>query len=134
MSADDHKPHVTRPYASQFARIFGPVLLAVGLLGLVLGDKLLLDVLNIDTVEDLIHVTSGLLLIFLGFKARESVAKTGVMVLGIVYLLVTVLGFAAPDVIEELNPHGYTLVDNVIHLAVGVLATAAAVMSKSTRD
>ncbi len=82
----------------------------------------------------MIHVASGLLLIFLGFKARESMAKTGVMVLGIVYLLVAVLGFAAPDVIEELNPHGYSLLDNLIHLTTGVLAIAAAVMSRSSRD
>lgn len=120
-------------YARTFARIFGPVLLLVGIVGLLLGDKLLLDVLNIDVVEDLIHVVSGILLIFLGFKAGDGMAKTGVMVLGVVYLIVTVLGFVAPDFIEAINPHGYTIVDNLIHLSTGVLAVAAAMMSKVGR-
>lgn len=117
-----------------FAKIFGPVLLLVGILGLVLGEQSLGGELNIDVVEDLIHVASGSLLMYLGFMAKDSLAKTGVMVVGAVYLLVTILGFAAPDLIEEFAPHGYSIVDNLIHLVVGVGAIATAAMSRTTHD
>lgn len=131
MKNHDHATtHHSSP-AHTFSKVFGPILLLVGILGLVLGDRLLLDVLNIDLLEDIIHVASGLLLIYLGFKASRDVAKTGVLVLGIVYLVVAALGFLAPDLIESIFPHGYTLVDNLIHLATGLLAVVAAMMTKT---
>lgn len=113
-----------------FARVFGVVLLLVGILGLVLGDKLLFGILNIDLVEDLIHVASGLLLLYVGFAANAPVAKALVVGLGVVYLIVTLLGFFAPGFIEKLNPSGYTVVDNLIHLLVGTLAIVAALLVK----
>lgn len=133
MKNHDHTMNHRSTPAGMFGRVFGPILLLVGILGLVLGDDLLLDVLNIDVVEDIIHVASGLLLIYLGFKATVAMAKTGVLVLGVVYLVVAALGFLAPDLIESIFPHGYTIVDNLIHLATGVLAVVAAMMTK-TRD
>jgi len=119
--------------ARTFAKVFGVVLLVVGLLGLVLGDKRLLDILNIDLVEDLIHIASGSLLLYLGFKADGKTLRSGLLVLGAVYLVVTLLGFLAPGVIESLNPHGYTIVDNLIHLAVGVGAIATALSGRDDR-
>ncbi len=113
-----------------FAKVFGIVLLLVGIVGLVLGDDRLFGILNIDLVEDIIHVASGLLLLYVGFAADAAVAKTLVVALGVVYLIVTLLGFFAPDFIEMLNPHGYTLLDNLIHLVVGTLAIAAALLVK----
>lgn len=113
-----------------FARVFGVVLLLVGILGLVLGDKLLFGILNIDLVEDIIHVASGLLLLYVGFAASAPVAKALVVGLGVVYLIVTSLGFFAPAFIETLNPSGYTIVDNLIHLLVGTLAIGAALLVK----
>ncbi len=113
-----------------FAKVFGITLLLLGILGLILGDKLLFGILNIDLVEDIIHVASGLLLIYVGFAASAPMAKILVIALGVIYLIVTALGFFAPGFIEMLNPHGYTLLDNLIHLAVGVLAIAAALVVK----
>lgn len=115
-----------------FARVFGVVLLLVGILGLVLGDKLLFGILNIDLVEDIIHVASGSLLLYVGFAASAPIAKALVVGLGVVYLIVTLLGFFAPDFIEKLNPSGYTILDNLIHLAVGTLAIVTALLVKPT--
>ncbi len=45
-----------------------------------------------------------------------------------VYLLVGILGFIAPGLFRLL-PHGYTIVDNLIHLAAGVLSIAVAYLA-----
>ena len=51
----------------QFARIIGVVLILVGIVGLVLGNKLWLGILNIDIVEDIVHLVTGGLLAYVGF-------------------------------------------------------------------
>ena len=130
MTTHDHTGGAVT-YARTFAKIFGPVLLLVGIVGLVLGNDPLLDLLNIDVVEDMIHVASGLLLIVLGYTSVSAqTVKLGVLVLGVVYLLVTALGFAEAGIIRDLNPHGYGIVDNLIHLVVGVGAVAAALIPR----
>ena len=42
--------------ARVFAQIVGVVLLLLGVLGLLLGDELLLGLVNIDITEDIIHL------------------------------------------------------------------------------
>ncbi|MDP9485554.1 MAG: hypothetical protein M3Q49_07150 [Actinomycetota bacterium] len=49
--------------------------------------------------------------------------------LGVVYLLVGILGFIVPTLFGLL-PSGYTIVDNLIHLAAGVLSIAVAFASR----
>ena len=108
----------------QYAQVIGVVLILTGLLGLVLGDQALLGLLNIDLVEDLVHIVSGVLLAYVGFGQRDSgVARTAVGGLGVVYLLVGLLGFVAPT-LGGLLPHGYSLFDNLFHLALGALNIA----------
>ena len=46
-------------------------------------------------------------------------------VLGIIYLVVGVLGFVVPMVFG-LIPHGYTVFDDLLHLALGILSIAVA--------
>jgi hypothetical protein len=53
------------------------------------------------------------------------VTRTVVGVLGIVYLVVGVLGFVVP-MMFGLIPNGYTVFDNLLHLALGVLSIALA--------
>jgi len=47
----------------------------------------------------------------------------------VVYLLVGVLGFVIP-MLFGLLPHGYSIVDNIIHLALGVAGIAVAFSSQ----
>jgi hypothetical protein len=49
--------------------------------------------------------------------------------LGAIYLLVGVLGFIIP-MLFGLLPHGYSVVDNLIHLTLGVLSLAVAFASR----
>ena len=108
-----------------YAQVVGVVLLLLGVLGLLLGDGLLLGLVNIDIVEDIIHLITGGLLAYVGFGQRdEGVARSVVSVLSVIYLLVGLLGFVVPDMLGLLQ-HGYTVGDNLVHLALGILGLVA---------
>jgi hypothetical protein len=106
--------------AKIFATLVGIVLLLLGLLGLLLGDELLLGVVNIDVLEDLVHLASGALLLYAGVQRSVGVARNIVVAVSLVYLLLGMLGFVVPYLFGLL-PHGYSIVDNAIHLILGVL-------------
>jgi hypothetical protein len=113
-------------YARIYAQIIGVVLLLVGVVGLVLGDQVWLGLLNVDIFEDIVHLITGGLLAYLGFGRTDlALTRTVVGVLGIIYLVVGVLGFVVP-MIFGLIPHGYTVFDNLLHLALGILGIAVA--------
>ena len=110
----------------RFAQILGVVLILIGLVGLVLGDKVLLGILNIDIVEDIVHLATGGLLAYVGFSGMAlSAARSVVLALGVVYLLVGILGFFVPTMFG-LIPDGYTVFDDLLHLALGVLGLVVA--------
>jgi hypothetical protein len=113
-------------YARNYAQIIGVVLLLVGLVGLVLGDQVWLGILNVDIFEDVVHLITGGLLAYVGFgRVDQALTRTVVGVLGVIYLVVGVLGFVVP-MIFGLIPHGYTIFDNLLHLALGIVGIALA--------
>jgi hypothetical protein len=113
-------------YARIYAQIIGVVLLLVGVVGLVLGDQVWLGILNVDIVEDIVHLITGGLLAYVGFgRTDPGLTRTVVGVLGIIYLVVGVLGFVMP-MLFGLIPHSYTVFDNLLHLALGILSIALA--------
>jgi hypothetical protein len=113
-------------YARIYAQIIGVVLLLVGLVGLVLGDQVWLGILNVDIFEDVVHLITGGLLAYVGFaRVDQALTRTVVGVLGVIYLVVGVLGFVVP-MIFGLIPHGYTVFDNLLHLALGIVSIALA--------
>ena len=98
----------------------------VGVLGLLVGDGLLLGILNIDVVEDIVHILTGGILAYVGFgRVDAGTARSVVLALGVVYLLVGILGFVVP-MMFGLIPTGYTIFDNLLHLALGVLSVVIA--------
>jgi hypothetical protein len=110
----------------QYAGIVGAVLLLIGVVGLLAGEGHLGGQLNIDMIEDIIHILTGTLLAYAGFGQRDAgLARTIVGVLGAVYLLVGILGFVSANLFGII-PSGYTIIDNIIHLALGVLNLAVA--------
>lgn len=106
--------------ARTYATIVGAVLLLLGVVGLLLGDELLLGLVNIDSLEDVIHIVSGALLLYAGLQRNTGVTRGVVGVVSVVYLLVGLLGFVVPYLFGLL-PHGYSVVDNAIHLILGIL-------------
>ncbi len=109
-----------------YAQVLGVVLILTGVLGLVLGERLLLGILNIDIVEDIVHILTGGILAYVGF-GRTDLALAGnvVLGLGVIYLLVGLLGFVVPNLFGLL-PDGYTIFDNLLHLVLGILSIAVA--------
>ena len=57
-----------------------------------------------------------------------GLVRAMVGVLGIIYLVAGVLGFVVPSVFG-LIPHGYTVFDDLLHLALGVLSLALALFA-----
>ena len=108
-------------YARLYAKVVGVTIVLLGIGGVLLGAQSLFGVLNIDIAEDAIHLVTGGLMAGVGFRGSDSAVRSVVGGLGVVYLLVGVLGLVVPDVFGLL-PHEYkTVLDNLIHLSLGVL-------------
>ena len=113
----------------RYAQIIGVVLILVGIVGLVLGDQVWLGILNIDIFEDIVHLITGGLLAYVGFGRTDlATARNLVLALGVIYVVVGILGFAIPMVFG-LIPHGYTVFDDLLHLALGALSVALALFA-----
>lgn len=110
----------------EYGKIVGVSVVLIGIVGLLLGQKSLFGALNIDIAEDVIHLVTGGLLAYVGFAKRDSgLARAVVGGIGVVYLLVGAISFAEPNPLG-LFPSEYSVLDNLIHLTLGVLAIAAA--------
>ena len=108
-------------YARLYAKVVGVTIVLIGVGGVLLGAQSLFGVLNIDIAEDAIHLVTGGLMAGVGFRGSDSAVRSVVGGLGVVYLLVGVLGIVVPDLFGLL-PHEYkTVLDNLIHLSLGVL-------------
>lgn len=118
--------------ARLYAKIVGVSVVLVGIVGVLAGNPEdgLFGLFNIDVVEDVIHLTTGGLLTYVGFAGSNRAVKAVVAVLGVVYLLVGGLGFIIPELFG-LIPHEYSLADNILHLTLGALALAAALGTTS---
>ena len=109
-----------------YAQILGAVLILISVVGLLLGEGLLLGILNIDVVEDIVHILTGGILAYVGFGRPDTgAARSVVGALGVVYLLVGILGFILPTLLG-LIPSSYSIFDNLLHLALGVLSLVVA--------
>ena len=118
-----------------YAKVVGVTVILIGVIGLLLGDKSLFGVLNIDLAEDGIHLLTGGLLVYAGFAANDlKVVRAIVGGIGIAYLVVGVVAFAEP-MFFGLIPSGYEVVlDNLIHLTLGVLGIFVGFFLKESRE
>lgn len=106
----------------KLAMIFGVVLVAVGVLGFVPGitsDGMLLGIFEVDGTHNVIHILTGLIALAaargMGLSARRYF-----QVFGIVYALVTILGFLQAGTV--LGLFAVNGADNVLHLLIAALA------------
>ena len=130
--ADERTP------AQWYCLIFGAVLLLAGLLGFVVdsqfdtgssvnGDELL--GFEVNGIHNLVHIASGLGL--LAVAAKRETARLGAIIFGVVYGLVTLIGFIDGDTVLGLLP--VNMADNVLHLGISALGIAAGLMSRDDR-
>lgn len=125
----------TTDYAKLFAQVLGWVLLIVGILGFfpVLGGSatqsgsLLFGLLAVNLMHNLVHIVTGLLGLFAAYYENGEYARTYALVFGIVYALVTILGFfVAPGMaIGYLLGVAVNLGENIVHLLIAVAGLAA---------
>lgn len=116
--------------ARMYALIFGIAYVGVALLEVILGDSGLrfgdTVVLQVTVLQNIIHWAVGIVVLG-SFFAGETVARTVARIIGVVFVLVTVLGFVARDFTGELLgfdgalPWSY----NIVHLATAVVALFA---------
>jgi hypothetical protein len=90
------------------------------------GERPLFGVLNIDVVEDVIHLATGGLMAYVGIAAQNLAAVRGAVGgIGLFYLGVGATGFLVPTLFGLL-PHGYSVIDNLIHVVLGALGLLVA--------
>lgn len=104
------------------ANVFGAVFVLIGILGFVPGittDGSLLGIFDVSPIHNVIHLLSGVAALALASKG-ESGSRTYFQVFGVVYALVTLVGFVQGDTVLGLI--GVNFADNVLHLVIAVTA------------
>jgi hypothetical protein len=101
--------------------IIGAVFIVIGLLGFV-SDPIL-GIFETNTLHNIVHLASGILaLVFAGKSAAD--ARRFALILGVVYGLVTVLGFLSGDSGSILGLIEINGNDNILHIALTVVLLA----------
>ncbi|MBL8159315.1 hypothetical protein JNJ66_02570 [Candidatus Saccharibacteria bacterium] len=112
------------------AKVFGFLVLGLGLIGLVAGEGHLLGIMNMDAVLDLTRLALAALLLYAVYAAGDNrLVRTGLIVLSVLYLGIGLFGLADPT-IGGLLPNGLTSFDILFHLASGAFALYAAAMTR----
>src|SRR3712207_2588650 len=117
-----------RTPAQWYSVVFGGTLLLVGLIGFLanasfvtgkeLEDDPLLGIFDVNGWHNVVHVASGLVL--LAFAKKRATAKAAALTFGVVYGLVTLLGFIDGTDVLAIIPTNSA--DNVLHLVISALA------------
>jgi len=124
---DDRSP------AQVYALVIGLTLVVVGIVGFFYsasfstGDggerDAVLGILDVNGWHNLVHIASGV--IGLAVVGSYRGARIYALGLGVVYLLVTLLGFIAGDGEEILNLIAVNTEDNLLHLLIGIAGIGA---------
>jgi hypothetical protein len=107
--------------ARQFAIVFGAVYALVGILGFILPSPLL-GIFGVNTLHNIVHLAIGGLWLVAAFAAPMGPDSSRVIsqIIGVVYLLVAILGFALPTLMDQLLV--INTADNLLHLVTAILA------------
>lgn len=104
------------------AQVLGAVLVLVGLLGFV--NDPVLGVFDTNMAHNLVHLLSGAVLLGAAYYKNGSMARQANITLGVVYLLVTIVGyFNVADINTMLAING---ADHLLHLVLGVVLLGSA--------
>jgi hypothetical protein len=128
-----------RTPAQWYTLVFGAVLLLVGILGFIsnsnfnTGQHLRADPFlgfDVNGWHNIVHIASGAvgLLVIGSYRGARAYA----LGLGVVYLLVTLLGFIAGDGDEILNLIPVNTEDNFLHLLIGIAGIGAGLATPAT--
>ncbi len=107
------------------AYVFGVFFLLVGILGFVPGlttDGSLFGIFDVSFMHNVIHILTGVLALVV-VMISEKATKVYFQVFGVVYALVTVIGFIQGTTV--LGLFGVNMADNLLHLATAAVALYA---------
>jgi hypothetical protein len=130
----DTADRADRSPAQWFCLIVGATLVLVGLLGFIAEPDFGVDagsdliIFEVNGVHNLVHLGSGAFL--LALMGRRDTARTAALAFGLVYLVVTVIGFADGSDILGIFP--IDAEDNVLHLLLTLAALGAYAASRET--
>jgi hypothetical protein len=105
-------------------RVFGGVFVLAGLAGF--ADPGLFG-LHLTTIHNLIHIFSGAALLYMGFAGSLDAVRGLMLTFGSIYVLIGLLGFLAPGLVQTLIGHPGSLdatalaPDNVLHVLLGTV-------------
>lgn len=105
-----------------WAKVFGIVFLAIGILGFVPGitsNGHLLGIFHVDAMHNIVHLLSGIIALVVAFKS-DAAAKMYFRIFGVIYLLVAILGFINGS--SVLGLIGVNMADNLLHLVIAAVA------------
>lgn len=117
--------------AKTLCKILGVVLLIVGLAGFAMPNLL---GMHLTPIHNIVHLLTAAIALYLGFAGSPEGARTFCAVFGAIYLLLGILGFAAPGVVASIIGHpgpvssGDLTPDNAVHLLLGIVFLAAGLM------
>ena len=109
--------------AKLYATVFGAVLTVVGLVGFIPAlstNGNLLGIFAIDPLHNVIHLLSGVVGLAAAFTAGAKYARLYAGVFGVVYGLVTIIGFIQGTTVLGLI--SINLADNVLHLLIAIVS------------
>ena len=114
--------------ANTAATGFGAILLLVGILGFIPGItqmnsngvNYLLGLFAVNGIHNLVHILTGIVALAAGLSGRTDYARAFFLAFGIVYGLVTIIGFVQGTTFLGIFPvNGW---DNALHLVITVFS------------
>lgn len=90
--------------------------------------------MHLTPIHNVVHLLTATIALYLGFAGSAGGARTFCAVFGAIYLLLGILGFAAPGVVAAIIAHpgpvssGDLTPDNAVHLLLGIVFLAAGLM------
>ena len=117
------------------ALAIGIIFIVVGLLGFI--DNPIVGssekaMFHADTVHNMVHIISGLLFVLVGMAAPAS-ASTVMIIFGIVYLLIGIVGITSVGENGMAKILGFLHVnaaDNYLHIALGIVIALAGMITR----
>ena len=108
--------------AKTICKIFGAVLLLVGIVGFFMHNLL---GLHLTMIHNVVHILTGLVALYFGVSGSDSAARTFSQVFGAIYALLGIVGLFQPGIIAtviQFHEAGDPMfMDNIVHLLVGAV-------------
>lgn len=113
------------------AKIFGFIVLACGIVGLIVGDKQLFGFMNVDLALDIARLLLAALLLYAAYKGTEGWVRGSLWVFTLLYLGLGVIGLFSRDV-GGILPHELSVFDIVLHIGAGLIGLWAVTRRSTT--